>query len=221
MLTRIIRRAAMPVGILVVSLCLWWFVEASDNFRDCIENAQYKTAQTSNYKKISDVPITINMRANCWGHYVNDYGSGTVAIFTIVLAGSTIGLWLVTSNSVRIAEKTLTELERPYLFILDCNWVLTEKIKIEAGYKCGISYSVTNGGKLPASITGVQIALVGGKEIPALSDAAPIHELLTAPLVAGGEKRVIIKKSQPRPPGNAKSGTALPSSPKTHLGLVR
>jgi hypothetical protein len=38
-------------------------------------------------------------------------------IFTLALAGSTFGLWLVTRRSVKLAERALTELERPYLVV--------------------------------------------------------------------------------------------------------
>ncbi len=41
---------------------------------------------------------------------------GWVAIFTGLLFASTAGLWFATLRSVRIAERAVTELERPYVF---------------------------------------------------------------------------------------------------------
>ena len=81
-------------------------------------------------------------------------------------------------------------MERPYLFILDYNWLLAEKAKAD-GHKCGVGYSVMNSGKLPASIKAVKVGLRFGASIPPMDDEPPIHQLLTAPFIAGGEKRLI------------------------------
>jgi hypothetical protein len=50
---------------------------------------------------------------------------------------------------------------------------------------------VINGGKLPAFIKAVKVGMRFGSSIPPVEDSPPIHELLTAPLVAGGENRVV------------------------------
>jgi hypothetical protein len=94
--------------------------------------------------------------------------------------------------SARIAERALTELERPYLFILDYNWLLTEKAKAD-GLKCGFVFSVANGGKLPAFIKVVKLGIRIGESIPSIYDEPSIHDLLTAPLIAGGEQRRVIQ----------------------------
>jgi hypothetical protein len=114
-----------------------------------------------------------------------------VAAFTAVLGFSTIGLLLATARSARIAERAITELERPYLFVLDYNWLLTEKGT--DGIKCGLIYSVANGGKLPAIIKAVKFGLKFGQSIPSLNDEPPVHDLLTAPLIEGGKQRQVIQ----------------------------
>ena len=48
-----------------------------------------------------------------WGLIFN----GIVALFTAVLSLSTIGLWTATARSAKIAEKALTELDRPWLVL--------------------------------------------------------------------------------------------------------
>ena len=116
-----------------------------------------------------------------------------IAIFTIVLAVISRRQAILTRQSVRIAERALTELERPYLFILDYNWLLTEKAKAN-DTKYGWSYFVMNGGKLPAVITGVKYGVKFGQSIPFMDDAPHVHGLLTAPVIGGGEKREIINK---------------------------
>jgi hypothetical protein len=108
------------------------------------------------------------------------------------LVGSTLLLWLASNRSAKIAERALTELERPYLFILDYNWLLIEQAK-DDGHKSGLVYSVANGGKLPAFIKTVKVGMRIGESIPPIQDEPPIHDLLTAPLIGGGEQRRVIQ----------------------------
>jgi hypothetical protein len=73
----------------------------------------------------------------------------------LFLVASTLLLWRANNRSAEIAERALTELERPYSFILDYNWLLAQKAQAD-GHECGVCYSVMNGGKLPASIKAVK-----------------------------------------------------------------
>jgi hypothetical protein len=114
-----------------------------------------------------------------------------IGIFTCVLVIVTRRQAILTKASVKISERALTELERPYLFILNYNWLLTEKAKI-SDLNCGTVYSVMNGGKLPAFIKSVKFGMKFGDSIPAVHDEPPIHELLTAPLIGGGQEREVI-----------------------------
>jgi hypothetical protein len=49
--------------------------------------------------------------------FFDDHNGAFTALFTIVLAVSTILLWKATTRSARISERALTELERPWLFL--------------------------------------------------------------------------------------------------------
>ena len=80
----------------------------SQTFRDCIENYQYKAAQSS-LPKLSDVVIPFGIRVNCWGRYINEVANGTIAVFTIILAGSTIALWLSTKRLWQVTDDTLRQ----------------------------------------------------------------------------------------------------------------
>lgn len=116
-----------------------------------------------------------------------------IAIFTIVLAVKTAGLFketaglraaadkqavdtaasiAVAKRSADVAERALTELERPYLFIIDFNWILIDKAK-SLGLPFGLSYSVANGGKLPAFIRQVKVGLRFGRTIPSRKKSHP------------------------------------------------
>lgn len=120
----IAKRFALPIGIALAFCVALVVVQSSEAFQDCIENAQYKAAQASNPKQISDIPITFVMRERCWGDYVHRYSDGIIALFTIILAGSTIALWLsthflwkVTDKTLKHAEKTTERQLRAYMFV--------------------------------------------------------------------------------------------------------
>ena len=114
------------------------------------------------------------------------------AAFTVVLGTFTISLARSTRTAATAAQKALTELERPYLFIVDYNWLLTERAK-STDHQCGFVYSVVNGGRLPAFITAVRLGIRFGNSIPPTTDEPPIHNLLTAPMIVGGGEREIIQ----------------------------
>jgi hypothetical protein len=120
---------------------------------------------------------------------VTAFATCFIAVFTIVLAYVTRRQAILTRQSVRISERALTDLERPYLFILDYNWLLIDRKDRESG----LVYSVANGGKLPAFIKSVKVGMRFGESIPLVDDQPPVHDLLTAPLIRGGEQRQIIQ----------------------------
>jgi hypothetical protein len=124
-----------------------------------------------------------------------------IAAFTVVLARVSRRQADLTQIAARAAEKSaavseraLTDLERPYLFILDFNWLAIDQMRV-GGLEPGIVYSVSNGGKLPAFITGVKLSIrINGTDPGEPADEPPIHELLTAPLVITGERRIVTQK---------------------------
>jgi hypothetical protein len=146
---------------------------------------------------------------------LNDAWVAVTALATIAIAWFTLILKRSTDNSWRIAQRALTELERPYLFILDYNWLLIAKAD---GLNSGLVYSIANGGKLPAFIKAVKLGIRFGESIPPLNDDPPVHDLLTAPLLGGGEQRQIIQGiadegDEPAHECQIRGGTAfIPSS---------
>lgn len=93
----------IPAVFLVAAIAFIFLMQSSETFQNCIENAQYKAARGTNYKQLTDVPITLLMRERCWGDYVNQNGNGIIALFTIILAASTIGLWSVTKEAADVS----------------------------------------------------------------------------------------------------------------------
>jgi hypothetical protein len=101
----------------------------------------------------------VRLYRDCVGSFVEEHGETTTAVFTVILAVSTIGLWLVTGRSVTIARRTLTDLERPYIFILDFNWLPIVNKSGEEKPERGWVYTVANGGRLPATIRRVSVGV--------------------------------------------------------------
>jgi hypothetical protein len=108
----ILKRFSLPIGIALAFLFALVIVQSSEAFHDCIENAQYKASQTTHPKQLTDVPITFVMRERCWGDYAHRYSDGIIAVFTVILAGSTIALWLSTHNLWKVTDDTLKHSEK-------------------------------------------------------------------------------------------------------------
>jgi hypothetical protein len=98
-------------------------------------------------------------------------------------------------KQAKIAEATLTQLERPYIFIFDVR---------EFGFdpetaEYFVEYSVANYGKMPAIIEGAYIGFVFSDR--AAPPAPPLmedsHTLMTAPILQAGERRDKIREYLP------------------------
>jgi hypothetical protein len=76
------------------------------------------------------------------------------AIFTVVLAVSTVFLWLATLRSAKIAERALTDLERPFVGIEIIPSQATELEQFEQGaIPNSLQFWFVNYGRTPATIT--------------------------------------------------------------------
>lgn len=90
-------------------------IAISPTFQECIAQQPSNAAsQTNNYSSsIFLVPTLL-----CVGEFVHVYAESIIALFTVILAASTIGLWWATWTSVRLTQKTFTDLERPYVYMM-------------------------------------------------------------------------------------------------------
>jgi hypothetical protein len=128
-----------------------------------------------------------------WLHVSLDrpFAPDWTAIFTSVLAISTIGLWLVTLKSARIAERALTQLERPHLRFTPQGHTLkqfwSEILREDSGAiraNTEILFVFKNYGKYPAYMTNLHFSIVIQTEPPALEGATlqPLEgDLIIAP----------------------------------------
>src|SRR5947209_2609410 len=102
-----LRRFALPLGLAFAFAVSFLFVETSETFHECVEHAQYKAAQTPPHQKPADITVSFSMHQHCWGNFVEKNADGIVALFTIILAGSTIGLWISTNKLWKAGENQI------------------------------------------------------------------------------------------------------------------
>jgi hypothetical protein len=123
-------------------------------------------------------------------HFFETHDKGIVAAFTVVLASSTILLWLstrgllqATQAQAKITEEAFVKLERPYVYVFDVN-----RFEIAAsGIGC-VRYKVANYGKTPATIELVENNVSFHNEGPLDPIVAdyrddPEHPLLKRPIL--------------------------------------
>ena len=140
-------RWLIPLGVAIASALFLLMIQSSERFQNCIENAQYKEAQTTHPKQLSDVPITFLMRERCWGDYVDTYGNGLIALFTITLAGSTIGLWFATWQMGERQSAETKILQRAYVTAEPAG--ISPYISLDGRLSCDVYFR--NSGNLPAT----------------------------------------------------------------------
>jgi hypothetical protein len=108
--------ASWMVSILALILAVL-AIGSSPSFQSCLDQKQIKTGQQPFQNDIARIEATADNYRSCAGEFVEQHGEAVIAIFTVVLAISTILLWGVTRRSTKIAERALTVLERPYVVI--------------------------------------------------------------------------------------------------------
>lgn len=135
-------------------------------------------------------------RESIWKGLTNDpvaFATLIVAIATAILAFSTIGLWRVTNRSVDIAERALTEVERPYVFVFNPHWSTSDG-PIELLPNPLVLYTVANYGKTPAIIDDAMMTIVANTSIPRNVEREHAgYSLFTSPIMQGGEIRNLAK----------------------------
>jgi hypothetical protein len=111
----------------------------------------------------------------------------TVACFTATLWLSTHRLWKATLRSARIAEQTLTDLERPYVFIYEPYFLPGSG----PGSISQFVYTVSNQGRIAAIIEEVEIGcgFEINKKFPPLREIGD-HPFYQNPIITSDQPRV-------------------------------
>jgi hypothetical protein len=182
-------------AILVFVLGAIWILPSSSSFQSCVDKQR---AAESQQVKENPPPIVLSNNAaicvRCTGHVLYEYRDAITAIATVFIAAFTFTLWRstkrmtqATAESVRIAERSLADLERPYIYVFN-----------PSGFKIDLNredpfnyfqYSIANYGKTPARIESAFVGISAGIG-PKHPDAVlGWHDFLVSPLFVSGERR--------------------------------
>ncbi len=83
--------------------------------------------------------------------FLNQNSPAIVAAFTAVLAFSTIALWKATGQSVELARRVATELERPYVYAMPLQHTLDEYFS-GSSKTASVTVRLKNIGRGPARV---------------------------------------------------------------------
>jgi hypothetical protein len=116
-------------SILVFVLGAIWILTTSSAFLFCVEK---QSAAESQQAKENPPPLVLSLTNNaaicvrCTGHVLYEYRDAITAVATAFIAAFTFTLWQstkrmtqATGESVRIAERALADLERPYIYVFN------------------------------------------------------------------------------------------------------
>ena len=92
---------------LIAAFAIFVFCLLPYHYQDCPTNLK---EECSTYQVVPFVLIKV-------GRFLDDHNGAIIAIFTIVLAGSTIGLWLITWCGIRSQLRETKILQRAYLSV--------------------------------------------------------------------------------------------------------
>jgi hypothetical protein len=93
--------------------------QASPFFQSCISQGSGDESNQSSKEGDTGIGSVILVYMRCSGKFLDGHGGGITALFTIVLAASTILLWRVTNKAAEAAKAAaehIPRVERAYMF---------------------------------------------------------------------------------------------------------
>jgi hypothetical protein len=105
------------IGICALFL-VCWAVATSATFHSCVEKNQSPNGDFA--KSISQFRVEMGAYRDCTGQFIRENRDEVLATFTIVLAVSTMFLWLATRNLVQGADRTAKQQLRAYALLGEC-----------------------------------------------------------------------------------------------------
>jgi hypothetical protein len=148
-----LRKARRILALLALIWICAWVVYSSDTFQNCIQYNEATSTQENTKESAPDIIFPIYRK--CVGAFIETNHDGIIAAFTIVLALSTIWLWLstkdaavATQRAARVSEDALTKLERAFVSFSTKTVALSDPItNVIHTYR--ITMEVKNSGHTP------------------------------------------------------------------------
>jgi hypothetical protein len=163
------------VGAVFATLIVWWGVSGSEKFRECIHTMKRQDSFHTIHDEmhlLAAATARARLNATCAFIAAGENGEAITALSTFILAAFTFTLWRATSGMLRVtesqeehvrisaeaahksavvAEKTLTDLNRPYLFVHVISFVPPNPDSTgESVSQPNFSLGYTNHGRTPA-----------------------------------------------------------------------
>jgi hypothetical protein len=132
------------MGAALILLCVW-IVSSSESFQSCIASPPDQSGPQNLEESRAAISIAVDGYRRCTGDFVHENGEAIIAAFTVILAFSTIFLWVATRSLVKGAERTARFQLRAYIGI--------DQITISnvsAGEKPLVHVRIKNYGQTPA-----------------------------------------------------------------------
>jgi hypothetical protein len=192
-----LRKVSIAIAWFAIAATLGFVLWSSPSFQECNTNQQQTYAQASKENPPKLALATINHAAlvlRCTGLFAYEYRDAITAIATAFIAAFTFTLWQstkrmtqATGESVRIAERALADLERPYIYIFNPSGFELELNQEDPFYY--FRYSVANYGKTPARIESAFVGMSAGAEPKQPRAVIGWDDFLVSPLFTSGKRR--------------------------------
>jgi hypothetical protein len=181
---RALRAIGWTAALLLLGAAIAFAVRDSSAFQECMADPGHQTGAQQYNKGTSEFVRTLIPRIHigwrCTWHSLDKNGAGITAVLTLVLAVSTVLLWMSTRDLARGAERALTELERPFVYVE----VLTPGLVISgvnAGFAGSLQAICANYGRTPADLWELEDQIVflpkGGFPEPMVPKANPPRQM--------------------------------------------
>jgi len=95
----------LAISLVLVAVC-WWALQGSQTFTACVQQDPKQTTENHSEKDYSAFVARADLFRDCLGDFVHDKKDETLVAFTVILAFSTIFLWVATRDLVSGAEET-------------------------------------------------------------------------------------------------------------------
>ena len=132
------------ISIALILVC-WWALQGSQTFKTCIQQDPKQTSENKPEDHLSSFVARADLYRDCLGDFVHDRKDETLVAFTIILAFSTIFLWVATRDLVSSAEKTARRQLRAYISVVNGDIEL-----VNGGNGIRAQVKIKNFGQTPA-----------------------------------------------------------------------
>jgi hypothetical protein len=105
---RLLTAIWVTVFIAALAFAAALIVGTSKTFQSCVQEANKHEGKQG----ITKLPVMLGIYRDCTGEFLHENGEAVTALFTIILAVSTIGLWAATNRLYKAGEEQRRSSER-------------------------------------------------------------------------------------------------------------